>query len=87
MMKLKSSVKMSADEDGALLLDTEKGTYWHLNPVGVRLAEALAEERSFNELVQAVTTDFDVDPGVARRDVRRLLKDMKKARLVEGRIS
>jgi len=87
MVRLKASVTMSADEDGALLLDTRRGTYWHLNPVGVKLAEALDAERSLDELVQAVTSEFDVDPDVARRDVRRLLKDMKKARLVEGRIA
>ncbi|GAA0989739.1 MULTISPECIES: PqqD family protein [Nocardiopsidaceae] len=87
MVKLKSTVKISANEEGALLLDTKRGTYWHLNAVGIRLAEALDVERSVDELVLTVTTDFDVPPDVARRDVRKLLRDMKKARLVEGRIA
>lgn len=87
MVKLKPSVTMSANEDGALLLDSNRGVYWHLNTVGVRVAEALERDRSIDELVQVVTTCFEVGEDVARRDVRRLLKELKKARLVEGELS
>lgn len=87
MVRLRASVEMSASEDGALLLDTKRGVYWHLNPVGVSIAEALIKERSVDELVRKVAGEFDVGPDTAQRDVCQLLNDLKKARLVEGKIS
>ncbi|WP_017539742.1 PqqD family peptide modification chaperone [Nocardiopsis halophila] len=87
MLRLKPWVTMSTNDEGALLLDSRRGVYWHLDPVGVSVAEALEREPSLDDLVQAVTAEFDVDANVAKRDVRRLLKDLKKARLIEGRIA
>lgn len=87
MVKLKAAIAISKNDEDALLLDVRRGVYWHLNPVGVSVAEALESERSLDELVKRVTDEFDVDHEIARRDVSQLLKSLKKARLIEGKLT
>jgi hypothetical protein len=82
-MRLKPGVKIVDESSGAFLLDTRKGVYWHLNQSGVRLVSALAEGRSVDDVVAEVAAEFSVDPEMVRADCMALLKELRKARLIE----
>jgi hypothetical protein len=54
-----------------------------LNPTGRCIWELLAEERSLDELVVAVTERFDVDAGQARTDTAAFVEDLSRKGWIE----
>ena len=44
-----------------------------LNEVGVSLGKMLQNEVTFDELVQGVLDEYDVEPAVAREDIQEFL--------------
>lgn len=83
MLRLRSSARLVDDESGTFLLDTRRGVYWHLNPVGMSIVAALASEPTMDDVVLRVTAEFDVDARTVRADVSDLVRDLRRARLVE----
>jgi hypothetical protein len=47
-----------------------------LNPVGQFLWELLQDEKSFDQLLQAVLEEFDVDSQTAAQDIQDYLKEL-----------
>lgn len=87
MARLKPTVELTEDETGAVLLDMRRGVYWHLNVVGVSVARALADESTVAGIARGIAEEFDVDTATAERDVRDLLVQLRRARLLDGRVS
>lgn len=85
MLRLRSGARLVDDESGTFLLDTRRGVYWHLNPVGMSIVQALASEPTMDHVVLRVVAEFDVDDKTVRADVNDLVRDLKRARLVEER--
>ena len=55
-----------------------------LNETGAFIWELLGEERSLDELVEAVSQEFDVEPDQARKDIEDFLEDLRKFDMLEG---
>ena len=55
-----------------------------LNETGAFIWEQLGEERSLDELVEAVSQEFDVEPDQARKDIEDFLEDLRKFDMLEG---
>jgi len=53
-----------------------------LNETGAFIWELLGEERSLDELVEAVSQEFDVEPDQARKDIEDFLEDLRN--MLEG---
>lgn len=85
-LKLRDGVELAYNDDGAILLDTRGGVYWHINDSGAQLIRALSEKGSFEAAVDEVAREHGVTHRTVQRDFTELLKDLKKARMVEGRI-
>lgn len=49
-----------------------------VNAVGALLCDQLKEERTIEELVAAVTEQFDVDASTARTDIESFIQRMKE---------
>ena len=86
MLRLKDSARLIDDERGTFLLDTRRGVYWHLNAMGMGVVQALSEDRSIEDITAEIVAGFDVDPRTARLDVEELVRELKRAKLVEGRL-
>jgi len=54
-----------------------------LNPAGRCIWEALAEDRSLEEVVAAVVERFDVDADQARADTAAFVEDLIRQGLIE----
>jgi|SRR5579864_3745025 hypothetical protein len=52
------SVRETASEDGAVLLDIEQGICFSLNPVGLRIWKMLAQRLSLDEIVDSLEREF-----------------------------
>ncbi len=66
-----------------LLLDQDSGVYHILNPTGARVWELLERGESVDAIAAEVASDYDVDPARAAEDVRAILAQLRRAKLVE----
>jgi hypothetical protein len=55
-----------------------------LNETGAFIWEQLGEERSLDELVEAVSQEFDVETDQARKDIEDFLENLRKFDMLEG---
>ena len=81
-MKRSESAMARHVDDELVLLDVPSGRFFALNDVGSVVWDRLQDECSHDELVDAVVADFDVDRGVASRDVADLIAQLVDAGLV-----
>lgn len=70
-------------DDEVVILDVPSGRYFSLNAVGVVVWDRLADEATIDDLVAAVTAEFEVDPDTARSDIDGLVASLTEAGLLE----
>jgi hypothetical protein len=85
-----SSVVVAADHqtstevDGeSVILDLEEGIYYGLNPMGARIWSEIQEPTAVEEIMVAITAEYDVNSEQCRRDVISLLQDLRENNLIE----
>jgi hypothetical protein len=66
-----------------VLLRLSDGSYYTLEGVGASVWELCDGNKTFEEIVDGVCTDFDASPDVVRGDVREFLDDLVAERLLE----
>lgn len=73
--------------DGLAILDRKSNNYFSIDAVGIsiwkRLNEDPAEGCSMDEIVAAITDEFEVSREVCVSDIRSFLHELERARLVE----
>jgi len=69
-------------EDKVVLLDMDEGRAITLNEVGSHIWTSLEKEKTNDELVQDVTSAFDIGEDTARKDTNAFLDDMLKRDLI-----
>lgn len=68
----------------AVLMNVKSGEYFGLPGVGATVWEELAiGGKSVADLVNRVTSEYDIDEASALRDIQNLLAAMREAKLVE----
>lgn len=67
----------------AVLLHTDSGKYFGLDPVGTRMWQVLAEEGDIEPACQRLLGEFEVEEERLRRDLVSLIDDLKTHRLLE----
>lgn len=82
MLRVSKSVELTETDDGAFLLDTVRGIYWHLNWVGVQVIQGIQNGLKISEISSLVASECDADDETVQADIIQLLKKLKKARLV-----
>ena len=68
--------------DGTVMLDLAKGAYYGLDGVGSFIWGQIAAGRPLAEVVEAVVGEFEVERGVAERDLLALVEDLVAQGLV-----
>jgi hypothetical protein len=82
VLRVSKSVELTETDDGAFLLDTARGIYWHLNWVGVQVIQGIQNGLKISEISSLVASECDADDETVQADIIQLLKKLKKARLV-----
>ena len=67
----------------ALVVDVSAGTLYPLNSVAARIWALCDGARSVDEIVRTLTSEFDADETLIRRDAEQFIADLTTARLVE----
>jgi hypothetical protein len=71
--------------DEAAILQMRSGVYYGLDPVGARLWSLLDKPRTVEELREALTAEYDVEPARCEADLLALLEKMLAKGLIEIR--
>lgn len=65
-----------------IVLDLPSSQYFAITGIGSRVFQLLAEEQTLDELVTAITAEYDVDEPTARRDVSTFVDRLRQAQLL-----
>lgn len=68
--------------DEVIVLDLQSSRYLSITGVGIRLFELLSQERSIEELVDTIASEYEVSPDVARRDTERFIEQLQASGLL-----
>jgi len=69
--------------DGAVLLNLRTKRYFSLNETGTRIWQLLLEGRTEEEIVHALTAEYDVPDTVARDEMRTVIASLRDCALIE----
>ncbi|VVM04880.1 hypothetical protein MAMC_00254 [Methylacidimicrobium cyclopophantes] len=69
-------------EGSVVILHSGDGIYYQLDGVAVRVWELLAEPMTFESLLAALLSEFEVEPERCRSDLASLLEELEAHRLV-----
>lgn len=77
---------VAADLDGELvMMDAEAGRYYGISGVGARAFELLESPISIGGLVEAITSEYDVDENKCRQDIQTFVKELMANGLVRAK--
>jgi hypothetical protein len=65
-----------------IVLDFASNRFFTLDEVGGRIWELIAERGTFEGILGGVVAEFDVEPGLAKADLERLLSELASRGLV-----
>lgn len=81
-IRLSDNVLMQKVADEAVLLDLDSQSYFGLDPVGTVIWEGISQGKTEVEIVEHITSEFEVDAEVARRDLRAFIDKLRKDKLI-----
>ena len=67
----------------SVILNVKTGLYYGLNQVGASIWAQIQSPKTFQELCDALVTEYDVTPENCAADIRELLQDMISAELIQ----
>ena len=82
-MRRAAGISSATVHDETILLDTRSGTYYTLNSTGAAVWGLLVEPRTLPEIEAGLVEEFSVERETLQRDLRELLEDMRRHRLIE----
>ena len=82
--KFEVSSSVVAREVGGemMLMDLESGTYFGLDPVGMRIWQSLEDGHTTGQLLERLEREFDVTPEQLREDVATLFQTFRDHNLI-----
>lgn len=68
---------LSAEIGGeAVMMSIEKGAYFGLNPIATRIWDLIEQPRSIAELIEVITSEYEVSNEQCAADVQEFTADM-----------
>ncbi len=90
-ISLTSHVRVGEDvvfrdlEGELVLLNLTTGVYFGLDPIGTRIWHLIREQRSLQEILDALVAEYEVTEGQCERDLLHLVGQLRKKGLIEVR--
>lgn len=74
---------LAADMDGeTVMMDASTGKYYNLSEVGGRIWELTEKPITRDELIQALTDEYDVDRAQCENDIKPFMEQMIQSGLI-----
>ena len=70
-------------DDGAVLLNLISKNYYSLNEIGADMWRILAQGASIEQAFDGLLAEYEVEPGVLRADLQRLVEELLEQGLVK----
>jgi hypothetical protein len=70
------------DQDGAVILDIERGLVSTLNPIGAYVWQGLQSGESLETIIANLARETGEESLTVERDVREFVEDLKRKRLL-----
>jgi len=77
--------RLAVSEEG-FIFDPETGNSYTVNQTGLFILELLKEGKSQDEIVDALTKEFEVSPEEAQRDLIDFLEQLRLFGLLEEKV-
>jgi hypothetical protein len=75
-------LKAIVDQDGAAILDIERGLISTLNPTGAHVWQGLQRGESLETIIANLAHETGEESLLVERDVREFVEDLKQKRLL-----
>ena len=82
LYQISNDVMVREVDDGAVLLELEKGVYYGLDPIGLRIWHMISEQRSIGTICEQLNLEYDVSQNKLSSDVINLLSELEQNGLV-----
>jgi hypothetical protein len=76
------SVRETASEDGAVLLDVEQGICFSLNPVGLRIWTMLRQQLSLEQMIDSLEREFHAPRPELAADICDFVRQLEVKNLI-----
>lgn len=83
-LKPSDNVLSQSVADEAVLLDLESQSYFGLDPVATFIWDAVSAGKSEEEIMERITSEYDVDDDTARADLKLFLEQLREINLISG---
>lgn len=78
-----SHVHQVTTPDGTVLLDSDHGRFYGLNPTGAIVWKALSDGHSIEQITRDLGTRFGAPPDRVRADVTKLVDQLRDRHLLD----
>jgi hypothetical protein len=72
-------------DDNQVMMHLEKGKYFGLNPVGKRIWDIIQQPKSFDEIVENLLNEFNVEQSRCTKEVKEFLDKAIENDIIEKR--
>jgi predicted flavoprotein YhiN len=83
MVTISRTVRRTQTQDGAVLLEIERGQMFCLNSVGSKILELIASECDEHEVARRISAEYGADIDIVRADVREFLETLSRRSILE----
>jgi hypothetical protein len=83
MFKVSGAIRSTSTEDGAVLLDINRGRILGLNRMGSRVFQMLQGGVDQDQIAGEISNEFAVDAGEVRNDVLDFIRTLQEHNVLE----
>jgi hypothetical protein len=73
---LAPGLRVSAHDEGAVILDIDGGQLYSTNKVGARIIALLGEKANLHDIADRIRSEFDAPPDRVRADLDRFVESL-----------
>lgn len=82
MYRVPNGVRSTQSQDGAIVLDIQRGRVFRLNVTGALIYARLQQGHSHTEIVKAITEEMGVAQETAEKDVSDFVQTLEQRHLL-----
>ncbi|MFW6352516.1 MAG: lasso peptide biosynthesis PqqD family chaperone [Bacteroidota bacterium] len=82
IIQRKTELLCSKMDEEVVMMNIDKGEYYGLDEIGSRIWQILEKPVHFNDIIQTLTDEYDVEETTCRDDVTAFLKELHEKDLI-----
>ena len=78
-----SDILSSTIDNEVVMMSSEKGMYYNLNPIGSRIWELLETPQTIESLCTQLMDEYDVDEATCKQETEEFIQSLSERGLIE----